>query len=361
MSPPHPASRLRNALGVSLLMLAIGQRSPAQQKGAERLSEFTRPTSDRVPMPPSHPLPPSEAPIQIKIGPYLGWERSITIQNSKVEALIVPAIGRVLHFRLHGESSPFWDDPSLRGKSPDPSSSEWGNFGGDKTWPSPQADWGKITPRAWPPPVAFDSLPVDAGVRRDAVVLRSPVDPHYGIRTERVIRLAPDSTSMTITTTYEKVEGHPVKVGVWIITQLEEPVAVFAPVPTQSAYPDGFNRQSGEDLPANLKVERGLLSLTRDLQKATKIGMDADQLLWVGPTHMLHIESPRIAGAEYPDQGSSAEIYTNPDPKTYVELEMLGPLQTLGIGDRLSQTNTYTLLRRKHPDPQIDARRILRR
>jgi hypothetical protein len=336
----------------------------AQQKGAERLSDFSRPTSDRVPLPAPNFAPTTSAtpaPIQIKVGPYLGWDRSLSLQNGVVEALIVPAIGRVLHYRFNGESSPFWDDPSLRGKSPDPTSTEWGNFGGDKTWPSPQTDWGKVTPRAWPPPVAFDSMPVDAGVKRDAVVLHSPVDPHYGIRTERAVRLTPNAPVMTITTTYEKVEGPPVKVGIWIITQLEEPVAVFAPIPAQSRYPEGYNRQSGDDLPANLKIERGLLSLTRDLQKATKIGMDTDQLLWLGPIHMLLIESSRVPGGEYPDQGSSAEIYTNPDSKTYVELEMLGPLQTLNIGDQLSQTNTYTLFHRKSPDPQTDARRVLRR
>ena len=34
-------------------------------------------------------------------------------------------------------------------------------------------------------------------------------------------------------------------------------------------------------------------------------------------------------GNEYPDRGASAEVYTNPDPKEYVELEMLGPLARL--------------------------------
>ena len=52
-----------------------------------------------------------------------------------------------------------------------------------------------------------------------------------------------------------------------------------------------------------------------------------------------------MVGAEYPDEGSSAEVYTNSDPLKYVELEMLGPLQTLKVGDSVSQTNTYTLSR----------------
>lgn len=303
--------------------------------------------------------PARRAPIQIRIGPSFGWDRSLTMDNGQVEVVVVPAIGRVMQFRRFGEASPFWEDPALRGKPADPASSEWGNFGGDKTWPAPQSEWDKVTPRSWPPPVAFDSLPVEAFVRRDTLALVSPVDPHFGIRTERLIELAHDAPVMTITTTYEKVSGAPLEVGVWIITQLNDPVAVFAPIPSPSRFPEGYDRQSGDTLPAGLGIDRGLLSLKRDPRNSTKIGTEADRLLWVGEKQMLLIESPRLPGAKYPDHGSSAEVYTNPNPKTYVELEMLGPLRELQVGDRLSQTNTYRLLPRTDPDPAKDARRVL--
>ncbi len=334
----------------------------AQPKGAEKLMNLPAPTgvpiSQSVPSAmPSNPASP--APIQIRISRYFGWERCLTISNGRVEAVVVPAIGRVMQFRFTGQSSPFWEDPALRGQAPDPAATEWANFGGDKTWPSPQADWDKVTPRSWPPPSAFDSMPVESSFRRDAVVLTSPVDPHYGIRTERVIQLDHEAPVMTITTTYEKVSGDPLKAGVWIITQLEDPVGVFVPVPARSLFPEGYNRQSGDRLPANLELKSGLLSMTRDPTNAAKIGTDAGRLLWVGRTHVLLIESPRVAGAEYPDQQSSAEVYTNPDPKAYVELETLGPLHTLRPGDRISQTNTYTLYPRTVQDPAAEARKVL--
>ncbi len=327
-------------------------------KGAERLAA-TPLSPVRSAQPGAPEIVPSDAPIQIRIGPYFGWDRSWTVSNGKVEAVIVPAIGRLMQFRFLGQGSPFWEDPALRGKLPDPASSEWQNFGGDKTWPAPQADWERITARGWPPPVAFDSMPVVTSVRRDAVVLTSPIDPHFGIRTERVIRLEHEAPVMTIVTTYEKVSGDPAKVGVWIITQLEDPLLAAAPVPSPSHFPEGYNRQSGDQLPSNLTVEKGLLTLTRDPARSTKIGTDSERLLWVGETQMLLIESPRIRGADYPDQQSSAEIYTNPDPKAYVELETLGPLHDMKPGDRIRQTNTYTLLPRQLADPKMDARRVL--
>jgi len=296
--------------------------------------------------------------VQVKRINYHGWTNSIVLANPATEVVIVPAIGRVMAFRFVGEEGPLWDDPELYGKSPDPQTTEWGNFGGDKTWPAPQADWGKVTPRAWPPPTAFDSLPVEASVAGSVITLVSPVDSHYGIRTRRRIELDSARPVLRITTTYEKVSGAALTVGVWTITQLRDPVAVFAPVAPDSRFASGYDKQS-EGLPLDLRVSEGLLSLRRGPGNGEKVGTDAGALLWVGATTMLLIRSPRVAGATYPDNGSSAEVWTNGDPKAYVELEMLGPLKAMSKGDTLERSNTYTLLRRTTSDARADARKAL--
>jgi hypothetical protein len=271
---------------------------------------------------------------------YHGWPDSYILSNGRVEAVVVPAIGRVMQFRFGGEETgPFFENRAMDGKHPIPTSREWGNFGGDKTWPSPQEDWPKITPRGWPPPVAFDSMPVEARVEGDSIRLISAVDPDYGIRAERVIFLDQSWARMTITTTYYKTKGEPRKVGVWIITQLNEPEDVCIQHPRQ------WVKQSSE-LPLGFKEPQndfGPIHLKRDPVKSTKIGTQADSLLWSNKKWVLEIKSARIAGEEYPDKGSSAEVYTNPNPLTYVELEMLGPVKTLKVGDSIAQTNTYTL------------------
>jgi len=275
---------------------------------------------------------------------YHGCPNSYVMSNGTVEAIVVPAIGRVMQFRFVGEDSgPFFENRAMDGKHPIPASKEWGNFGGDKTWPSPQEDWPKVTPRAWPPPVAFDSMPVQASIEDENLRLISAVDPDYGIRTERVISLGDRRHQMTIETTYHKVKGEPRKVGVWIITQLNEPEDVCIQNPGK------FVRQS-EQLPLGLKEPsdgQSSIHLKRDPVKSTKIGTQAGWIHWQDKKWVLDISSPRIAGQEYPDQGSSAEVYTNPNPLTYVELEMLGPVKTLKIGDSMAQTNVYSLGRRQ--------------
>jgi hypothetical protein len=290
---------------------------------------------------------------------YRGWEGSILLSNGRVEAAIVPAIGRVMQFRFAGEEDgPFWENRAMDGIKPEPGSKEWGNFGGDKTWPAPQSDWPKLTPRAWPPPVAFDSMPVRATVDGLEVKLISAVDPHYGIRAYREISLALDRPVMTITTTYDKVSGAPFRAGVWVITQLKDPVIACAVLPESGQFRGGYYRQSDEP-PANLKIADELLSLTRDPKASHKIGTEAGTLFWVGKDATLRIDSARQLSGLYPDDGCSAEIYTNPNPLAYVELEMLGPLTKMVVGDKITQTSTYTLLRRTEVDPDLEVRKQL--
>lgn len=293
---------------------------------------------------------------------YQGWRDSYILSNGQVEAVVVPNVGRIMQFRFKDGEGTFWENPLVYGKAPNIKSEAWGYFGagGDKTWPAPQSEWEKITGRGWPPPATFDSIPVTARVNRSEVTLISPIDPFYGIRFYRKITLEPEKPVMKVTTTYEKVKGKSKDISVWIVTQLRDPLAVYAALPEASIFPEGYNKQS-EDLPTNLKVDNRLLSLTRDRNKSHKIGCDASTLLWMGEKVAVRIDSPRVSGASYPDNNSSAEIYTNLDPKAYVELEFLSTLKTLRVGEKMDLTTTYTLIPRITENAEQEARKILGR
>lgn len=291
---------------------------------------------------------------------YQGWEDSYILSNSQVEAIIVPEIGRIMQFRFEGGENTFWGDSQLYGKTPNLKSEEWNNFGGDKTWPAPQSKWEDITIRSWPPPTTFDSVPIKAKLENNQVTLISEIDPFYGIRFYRQIRLESNQPIMKVTTTFEKVKGDSQEVSVWTITQFNEPVSVYAAIPQNSIFPQGYNKQS-EDLPANLKIDNGILSLKRDRNKAHKIGSDASTLLWLGETVAVRMDSPRIDKENYPDNNSSAEIYTNYDPKAYVELEFLSPLKTLQVGEKMDLTVTYTLIKTTSENIEEQVRKILER
>ena len=282
----------------------------------------------------------------IKTTPYRGWNEAFLLSNGTVEAVVVPAIGRVMQFRFAGQQDgPFWENSLLDGKAPDSQSSEWGNFGGDKSWPAPQADWEKMTGRGWPPPAAFDSMPVTGEIKGELLILRTPIDKHYGIQEERRLRLHPSEAEMEIETIYHKKEGPPVRVSVWTITQLKDPELIVMPLPQKTIFPLGYNKQSAE-LPLDLKVTNNIVTCRRSPRVSTKIGSDASQLISVHPDVIFETFAAREPNSDFPDQNSSAEIYTNADPLQYIELELLGPLHTLKPGDTITRKQTYRLHKR---------------
>lgn len=289
---------------------------------------------------------------------YHGWREAWRCQNDQVEVIVVPEIGRVMQFRFLDDPGPFWENRALDGRAPDRRSPTWRNFGGDKPWPAPQADWPKITARAWPPPAGFDACPMDADTKDNQLILISPTDPDYGIRVVRRIELDAQKPVLTVSTTFEKVRGKSVTSGVWVVTQLKSPELVAMPATAGSRFPRAYLQQSAR-LPADLRLQGGAISFTRDPKTPWKIGSDAGTLVWIGAATALRIDSPRVKGAEYPDQGCSVELYTNPDPDAYVELETLGPLRTLSVGESALSESVYTLSRRTCPDARAEAGKIL--
>ncbi len=288
----------------------------------------------------------TEASTRIEKIAYNGWTQAFAMSNGRVEAIVVPAVGRVMQLRLTGEKEgPFWENRALDGKSPDSQSEEWIIFGGDKSWPAPQSEWEKITGRAWPPPKAFDAMAVETAVDGEALVLRSKIDPSYGIQEERRITLSEGEAQMKIETIYHKVEGGAIRMGIWVITQMKDPEKVFMVLPPNAHLEQSYKPQSSV-LPSNLLVENSWVSCSRSSKESTKIGSEASDLVWADARWILAIHATRERAGEFPDKGSSAEIYTNPDPNKYVELEMLGPLQELRRGESISRSQTYHLWRR---------------
>jgi hypothetical protein len=289
---------------------------------------------------------------------YHGWSNSIMLDNGVVQTTIVPAIGRIMQFRFADQAEgPLWENPLMYGKAP--TANSWdttGAFGGDKVWPSPQSVWN------WPPPRGFDTMAFTGAVTTASVTLVGPVDSGFGMRVVREIALHPTEPIMRVSSTFEKLRGSARQVGVWVITQVNNAERVFVPLPASTIFAKGYTNLSS--LPKGLVVTNGLVSLARDPNASSKIGTDAGGVVWVGTNTTLLIESPRSPGVGpkgFPDGGCSAEVYTNPNPTPYIELELLGPLATLATNDTLSATSIYSLFRRGQAGAMDEAQSVLSR
>lgn len=287
---------------------------------------------------------------------YHGWSNSLRLSNNVVEAFVVPAIGRVMDFRRIGDSEGcFWQNRALDGQLHPAHSADWINFGGDKSWPAPQSEWPRYQGHGWPPPAAFDAERVAAERSENGIVLISPIDAGYGIQVTRRIELDPTLAQMRIHTEYKKLKGSPTRVSIWTITQMNDPVCVAMELPAHSRHAEGFVRLLDPD-PLALHRAEGSISFARSHMQMTKIGTEAAAMLWVGKGTVARIASLGELSGEFPDHGSVSEIYTNADPLPYVELETLGPLVELSVGQSAARTAVYTLAPRTCADPQEEIR-----
>jgi hypothetical protein len=190
------------------------------------------------------------------------------------------------------------------------------------------------------------------------VVLTSPIDPGFGIQVLRTVELDAGQPVLRIRSEYRKLAGVPVRAGIWTITQARDPLSVCLLLSAESKFPAGYTRLLPAE-PAGLELDGRHLSLERHTSRQVKIGADGSSLAWVGANCVLRIDTEILPG-EYPDGGCVTEVYTNPNPQEYVELETLGSLSRMKIGDRIAQTSVYTLLPRSTPDPRAEVRRALR-
>lgn len=296
---------------------------------------------------------------------FHGWS-AIVLSNGAARVVIVPDIARVMEFDLIDKQGqvvrgPFWNHPAIDKNLP-ADVEGWKNYGGDKAWPSPQSDWPKVAGRSWPPPDGFDATSFAATIQGRRVQLLSPADAIYGVRVRRTISLDTRNPVLRIKTVYEKVRGAPVHMSVWTITQLASPERAFIFLPPHSEFAQGYVNLFPAE-PRDLKVEGRLLSLTRNLEKGVKIGTDGSALLWVGEGPDLLIENKAVkaggSNADWPEQGSRTQIYTNPgDQMKYVEFELLDRLHDLKPGQKASLEAVYTLIPRTQVDPVAEATKV---
>ena len=264
---------------------------------------------------------------------YHSWNNSVTVNNGLVEAVIVPAIGRVQQFRFVGDTNgAFWEDPSLWGQNP--STSSYKNFGGDKAWPAPQYGWGGYW---WPPPTGFDGTTETGSFTNGIVTLLSQTDSRYGLHVTRTVELLFNEPVMRISTVFTRTNATSMlssNFGVWIDCQaaVTNTSRCYVPVPSPSIFSNGYaltgDAYFGPSLPVNFSNVNGLISFGPDTAASHKVGFDSGTLALVGTNLSLRVDAPRIPGLAYPAGGCSTEVYTAQygSSSPYFELELLGPI-----------------------------------
>ncbi len=311
---------------------------------------------------------------------YHGWRDCARISNGLVEAIVVPQIGRILAFQFvgHPESSPIFTNPDLLGKTgADVKAGDWANFGGDKLWPSPQSDWPQYIGHTWPPPPEFDGVPQRLEIVPGGVRLIVPLSAEFGADASRTITLRPGEARLSIAQTIRRTaaptgKGGLLPLGLWSVTQTRGDGTIYLPLNPKSRFPLGFVTFDNDSrpvlnpgkLPLGWTRSRALLMGQRDAKTSTKLGAD-NSSGWIaslyGGTILFSEHFLAHPGQSYPDGGCSAEVYANSGATAYVELELLGPLQSLPVGEQMTYDIAWDLHRLPHrPLGAVEAERLVR-
>jgi hypothetical protein len=261
---------------------------------------------------------------------YTGWADAYDITNGTVDLVFVPQIGRVMRYGYVNGPNVLWNNPALAGQTFTVSQAEqnWPNFGGDKLWNSPQSVWG------WPPDPYLDSQPQAVKVLANKHLLcTGEASPTSGIRFIREISMAPSGTQVSIKNTMHATGAASVTWGIWEVFQTNAPADATLQRNLGGLFSDGYDLLSGT-LPSNTRITQSALILQRDPANSYKVGSDApgDTLRAHVQGVTLRLEAYHVVSDSYPDGGCDEEIYSNPDPLPYMEMELLGPVVTLARG-----------------------------
>jgi len=288
----------------------------------------------------------------------------VELRAEGVHAVIVPELGgRMLSLRFDGREV-LWHDPDLLDDDLQPRHpitrpalgsgfGGWQNWGGDKTWPAPQSLPGSADGWPGPPDGVLDSGEYRVvEVDRHAVLLRSDIEPHTGLRIERELRV--EAGAIIVRSTVVNAAGPAARWAAWEVAQFPFDADDLA---SDRARVDV--RVHGDAPPVVLFDPVGSIDWSRheDIVRARfseavgKLGFpDA-----TGTAELVRADGRGvrmsftvITGAEYAD-ASPVQLWTQtpvarPLPgleglsarARYVELEALSPMRLLEPGDRIS-------------------------
>ena len=303
----------------------------------------------------------AEAEASVAQVDYYGW-KAFKLTNGLVTAVVVPEIGgRIMEYKL-GAHPFLWSNPAEYGKRYDSPRNKaervWRNFGGYKVWPAPQSEWGG-------PPDPLGST-LDGGRWEGkaltksgpsvTVELTSPADATVtGLQITRRVTMYAGTTRLQVRESFKNVSKREVTWSIWTITQVPgalqpgvkaSPQAkVYFPLDPKSKQRDGFTVFSGADTKQWRKIAGGKVLEASYAGKVAKIGADSDGG-WIASVDDLHgftfAQVFEPASGNYPDSGSSVELYTNGTDLPYMEMEVLSPLHKIAPdGEFTSETNWY--------------------
>jgi hypothetical protein len=301
-------------------------------------------------------LPGGKPGVEVRLINYKGWEQAVELQNDTVRVVVVPSIGRIMHYSFLDGENLLYTNPEMYGQQLVPGEvfmkdGKAANvmFGGDRLVTLPEHLLDRVLSNRINTDPWIDGRAWEMKLINDGVCIESPVSQLFGVQLTRWIRLEPQGTKVRIDQRMIRIQlpetagVEQIPLTIWNLTQIPPPEQTWQPLATNSSLENGiyvppFSKKS---VLGNYVIQDGMIQLTPNKQRSQKIGTDSRG--WVagliGKTLMIE-RFDFIEGATYPDWGTSTAVYTNP---MLAELECLSPQKVLAIGDSIEHTIWWEL------------------
>jgi hypothetical protein len=303
---------------------------------------------------------------------FHGWDAR-QLDNGLIRLVAVPDIGgRIMAYDLGSYPFVYIERP-LAGKlfsaeenQGDGSLAAWKNYGGDKTWPSPQG-WDNDQQWHGPPDPVLDTgryTVAEFTCDGDQAVISmvSPPDARTGVQITRRFTIRQGSTAVKLDITFKNIKDTPIRWSIWDVMQLraeqvapdgslslEPSCVVTAPLNPASKFPRGFNVMFGaEDNPQwQADPTAGLFSAPY-MWEIGKVGLDST-VGWIAFSNpaagFAFVERfTHEPGGDYPDEGVTVEVWTTGAGEVgnldftgkdiyHMETEVLSPFRDIAPGE----------------------------
>ncbi len=289
-------------------------------------------------------IPPSPSRgVQLKT--YLGWENSLVLNASGVEAVIVPAIGgRITQYSLNRENIIF-ENPVSAGKTLANTKTNF-SVGGYQCDIGPEIrgipDHKNLWMGLWRGQITKDYM----------VNVISEPDATVGLQMEKEILMEPGTGDLGITQRMKNISDQERAFCVWDRTLCKGGGFALFPLNKRSRFKAGWSIRRTIDQryvydgnnprSPQVKILKAVL-VAKTEGEPTKVGADSDAgwIAYVRGKLLFVKYFPYFAGRKYSDGGNSVELYFD---RRISELEPLSPEIKLKPGESYDFPEKWTLV-----------------
>ena len=284
---------------------------------------------------------PISAAVTVEKTAYAGWPNCYRLSNGEVELVVTADVGpRIIRYGYVGGQNLFVELEEDLGQT---GGDGWRLYGGSRLWVAPEDRVFSY---------GADNEPVEIEVSSGKLTALAPVE-NTGVQKRITVELADRGTEARVTYRLANRTIWPLRIATWVLTMMNRGGTAVTTLPPRGTHPEIL-------APTNPVVLFAFTNMSDSrwswLEKYIVLRQDPGN----SDPEKIGLFNPATRGAyllngelfvkkfdaspdeEYPDMGSSFEVFTN---ERFLELETLGPMRTLRPGESMEHVETWSLHR----------------